>query len=73
MILIALVAFSAITVHHTDSLTDDINRRIVASPDAIVAVSFEDLQQAIGEFLAAWNYDPDGSCERRPWIRFVKG
>ena len=44
MILIALVAFSAITVHHTDSLTDDINRRIVASPDAIVAVSFEDLQ-----------------------------
>jgi len=44
MILLALVAFSAITMQHTDSLTDDINRRIAASPGAVVAVTFEDLQ-----------------------------
>lgn len=44
MILLALAAFSAMTMQHTDSLTDDINRRIAASPGAVVAVTFEDLQ-----------------------------
>jgi len=32
------------TVRPADSLTDDINRRIAATPGAVVAVSFEDLQ-----------------------------
>lgn len=44
MILIAFAAFSAMTIQASDSLRDEINRRIEATPGAVVAVSFEDLQ-----------------------------
>ena len=44
MILLALATISVMTVAPADSLADEINRRIAATPGATVAVSFEDLQ-----------------------------
>lgn len=44
MILFALAAFSAMTIQPADSVRDEISRRIDATPGAVVAVSFEDLQ-----------------------------
>lgn len=44
MIVVALAAFSAMAIQPADSLRDEINRRIAATPGAVVAVSFEDMQ-----------------------------
>ncbi len=44
MILFALAAFSAMTIQPADSLGDEISRRVAATPGAVVAVSFEDLE-----------------------------
>lgn len=44
MILFALAVFSAMTIQPADSLRDEIDRRIAATPGAVVAVSFDDLQ-----------------------------